>query len=221
HERADHAEEQDPLLQFSRYPHRDEQQHEHEDVVHAEGSFEQVAGQVLAAGGRAAPQPQDRAEHQRGAEPQGALYRRGAQAAFRPSGEDEIDHDEHGENGEGNAPRPQGYRRHRVARPASGLTPSGPAPAGGASCACDGGSPDGASQRAQYLVSGAAASSPAGTGDPHCSQEPKRPAARRPRASSMSASFLRAPTARRSSAAISGWPAPSPVPSGTAAAATW
>ena len=96
-----------------------------------------------------------------------------------------------------------------VARPASGLTSACPA------------ARDGASQRGQYLISGVAVSSPAGIADPHCSQEPKLPAASRPRASSTSASFLRAATARRSSAAISGWPAPSPVPPGTAAAATW
>ena len=133
HERADHAEEQDPLLQFGWYPHGDEQQHEHEDVVHAEGSFEQVPGQVLAAGGRAPPQPQDRAERQRGTEPQGALNRRGAQAAFRAPGENEVGHDEHGDHGEGRGPRPHGYWCHRVARPASVLTPSCPAPAAGAS----------------------------------------------------------------------------------------
>ena len=78
-----------------------------------------------------------------------------------------------------------------------------------------------ASQRGQYLVSGVAASSPAGIADPHCSQDPKRPAASRPRASSRSASFLRAATVRRSRARISGSSSPSPVPPGAAAAATW
>ena len=56
-----------------------------------------------------------------------------------------------------------------------------------------------AAQGGQYRVSGMAASSQGGSADPHCSQWPKLPAASRPNASSVSASFRRAVTVRMSS----------------------
>ncbi len=105
-QRPGHADQQDALLQFPRHGERAQQQHEHEQVVHAQRLLDQVARVELQAALRAERRPDPHAESQR----QRDVERRPAQCLLHGdlvglAGDHEVEGEQRQHDGD--ADRPQ------------------------------------------------------------------------------------------------------------------
>ncbi len=114
-QRADDPVQQDPLLELARHGERGQQQHEDEQVVHAQRLLDEVAGEVLQAafGAEVGPDVDPEEQGQRDVE------RRPAQGLLhgdrvRATGQGEVDHDQQYDGPEDRGP--QHGRPDRVER---------------------------------------------------------------------------------------------------------
>jgi hypothetical protein len=118
HESDKNSPEQCSMLQCGRHGEKAQDDDEDEYVVERKGAFEEVAGQIFTAGGRVVFRPHDEAEGKAEKGPDnrgpGGLFQ-GLRAGLLV--EEEIDHDQGGDDGKGQCPHSYGYIHERVFPP--------------------------------------------------------------------------------------------------------